>query len=77
MSIIWEISRSRPKTGSISPSRALPVKSVQYLTFPVGGKTPVGARVALPDLTIETEFTPVTRQALADDLAGREPAAAR
>ena len=29
MSIIWEISRSRPKTGSISPARALPVKSVQ------------------------------------------------
>lgn len=53
------------------------LSSVQYLVFPVGGKTPVGARVALPNLTAETEFTPATRQALADDLAGRVPGAAR
>ena len=53
------------------------LSSVQYLLFPVGGKTPVGARVTLPEVALEVEFAPATRQALADDLAGRETAAAR
>ncbi len=51
------------------------LSSVQYLTFPVGGKTPVGATVELPNLDLSVEFRPATRRALADDLAGVEPAA--
>lgn len=51
------------------------LSSVQYLTFPVGGQVPVGVCVDLPDLELDVEFTPATRQAFADDLAGIEPAA--
>jgi hypothetical protein len=51
------------------------LSSVQYLTFPVGQQAPVGASVDLPGLTLDVEFTPETRRALADDLAGVEPAA--
>jgi hypothetical protein len=51
------------------------LSSVQYLAFPVGEQAPVGACVELPDLALAVEFTPETRQALADDLAGVEPAA--
>jgi hypothetical protein len=48
------------------------LSSVQYLTFPVGKQTPVGACVDLPGLKLDVEFTAETLRALADDLAGVE-----
>ena len=50
------------------------LSSVQYLKFDVGGRAPSGAGVDMPDLVLDVSFSPETRRALADDLAGTEPA---
>lgn len=46
------------------------LSSVQFLRFPLGGGQPVGIRVTHPALALEVAFSPETRQALAQDLAG-------
>ena len=45
------------------------VSSVQYLSFEVGGRTPVALGSDHPDLTIETHLTVEQRAALSQDLA--------
>jgi hypothetical protein len=45
------------------------LSSVQYLTFPVGGRVPVAIGVDLPGLDAETVLTAEQRAALAEDLA--------
>jgi hypothetical protein len=47
------------------------LSSVQYLKFPVGGKTPVAIGCDLPDadVGVECPLTPAQREALAADLA--------
>ncbi|HXH84234.1 MAG TPA: DUF3501 family protein [Candidatus Tectomicrobia bacterium] len=50
------------------------LSSVQYLTFDVGGRTPVAVRVDLPGLAVEVTLSPETRRALAEDLASDAPA---
>lgn len=46
------------------------LSSVQFLRFPLGGGPPVGIRVTHPALALEVAFSPETRLALAQDLAG-------
>jgi len=46
------------------------LSSVQYLRFPVAGRTPVALGSDHPGLTLRAELTPVQKKALADDLAG-------
>jgi hypothetical protein len=45
------------------------VSSVQYLSFEVGGRTPIALGADHPDLTIETPLTGSQRAALSVDLA--------
>ena len=45
------------------------LSSVQYLKFPVGGRTPVALGVDMPGLQAEAELSPEQRRALAEDLA--------
>ncbi len=45
------------------------ISSVQYLKFPVAGKTPVALGIDHPGLEGVTELTPAQRAALSEDLA--------
>jgi hypothetical protein len=53
------------------------LSSVQYLVFPVEGRTPVAVGIDLPGMTVETELSEEQRAALAADLAQSEGSPAR
>lgn len=44
------------------------LSSVQFLKFTVGNRTPLGLTTTLPELAVETTFSPETRAALLEDL---------
>jgi hypothetical protein len=58
--------RVRPRVDERQRSDRL--SSVQYLKFPVAGRTPVAAGCDHPELRARTELSPETRRALEQDL---------
>jgi len=51
------------------------LSSVQFITFPVGERTPAGLVADLPELSAGTSLSPATQRALLEDLGRLSPGA--